>query len=121
MFQIDDETLEKLNAVEKEAYASGNSTATRWSSSSQSQVKRSSFAGVAPRDVITIEDDEDEGDDKENFPVPTRHVRRRTEEDGMGGFSGGRPGGSQRARQPNRPVVLAKTASAVIDLSGDSD
>ena len=120
MFQIDDETLEKLNAVEKEAYA-GNSTTTRWPPSIQSQAKGSSSVAVASRDIITIEDDDDEGDDKENFPVPTRHVRRRTEEDGMGGFSGGRPGGSQRVRHPNRPIVLAKTASAVIDLSGDSD
>ena len=119
MFQIDDETLEKLNAVEKEAYAGGN--AARWSSSIQSQEKCSSSTAVASRDVITIDDDEEEGDDKENFPVPTRHVRQRTEEDRMGGFGGGRPGGSQRARQPNRPIILAKTASAVIDLSGDSD
>ena len=117
MFEIDDEALEKLDAVEKEAYASGNGTRSK---SSQPQANCSSSVAVASRDVITIEDDEDEGDDKENFPVPTRHVRRRTE-DGVGEFSGSGPGGSQRARQPNRPIVLAKTVSAIIDLSGDSD
>ncbi|KAF5382007.1 hypothetical protein D9615_004446 [Tricholomella constricta] len=65
-------------------------------------------------DVITIDDDSDE-DDKENLPVPTRHVRRRF--DG-GGMSQGTA--NQRARDPGRPIVLARSASDVIDVS-DSD
>ncbi|KAG6856895.1 hypothetical protein H0H87_012476 [Tephrocybe sp. NHM501043] len=74
-----------------------------------------SLAGSGPNagestdhNVIEIDSDED---DKENTPVPTRHVRRRV----GGGLAQGNRGG-----QTGRPVVLAKTAEDIVELS-DSD
>ncbi|KAF8150793.1 hypothetical protein B0H34DRAFT_152469 [Crassisporium funariophilum] len=83
--------------------------------------------------VIDIDDsDEDEdmlgADDKENEPVATRHVRRRTVAEDRGLDSGvlGRAFSSQAwpisqsQRTDGRPVVLATNPGDVLDLS-DSD
>lgn len=113
--QIDEETLEKLAAAEKEAYAGGYRVGTMPSSSlARSDMKTLSSAPGRSQitDVITIEDDEDEGYDKENIPVPTRHVRRRIEENATSGSTN--RGGKAK------PIVLAKFESDVIDIS-DSD
>ncbi|KAH9481602.1 RecQ-mediated genome instability protein 1 [Psilocybe cubensis] len=73
-------------------------------------------------DVIEINDsDEDvlEADDKENAPVATRHVRRRTD-------TNSRPSRSQSHRsqntlkKPGQPIVLATNPDDIIDIS-DSD
>lgn len=130
---FDPKFLEVLDTAEKEAYdrimvppsssalpsTSGSSDKSRSSTATQLSTSRSVTQAI---EVITIEDEDDNGDaeDKENVPVPTRHVRRRTDEDGRGRLSARVLSGSQRARDPGRPTILAKTASAVIDLS-DSD
>ena len=75
---------------------------------------RDTLALSAPLEVITINSDDDlmSTEDKENVPVPTRHVRRRTEDD-WEGFGGG--GLSQR--RDGRPVVLARSPNDIIDLT----
>ena len=128
---FDPKFLEGLDTIEKEAY----NRITAPPSSALLSISRSSdkscssavalpsmgISAIQTTEVITIEDDEDgDADDKENVPVPTRHVRRRTEADGRGGLGARALSGSQRSRDPARPTILAKTASAVIDLS-DSD
>ena len=73
-------------------------------------------------DVIEIDDSDEEmleADDKENQPVPTRHVRRRTE-DGIAGPAFALPSQprSQRMSQKSkRPVILATNPEDIIDLS----
>ncbi|KAF8071838.1 hypothetical protein FPV67DRAFT_1667295 [Lyophyllum atratum] len=89
---------------------SGSSAVGARSQSSVMAVERNAT------DVIIIEDDSD-AEDKENVPVPTRHVRRRM---AGGSASQGSGSGSQRARGPERPVVSAAAAADIIDLS-DSD
>jgi RecQ-mediated genome instability protein 1 len=122
---LDPEFLAGLDTVEREAYSRTEKMVTAPSAMSSRPGSlalggrsQSSALGGRPAtsrnagpaiDVITIEDDED---DKENFPVPTRHVRRRTDD------GGGPP--SQRARDDGRPIILARAASDVIELS-DSD
>ena len=129
---FDPKFLEGVDAVEKEAYnrimgpplSSGlrsisvSNDKSRSSTTAPTSTGRSVTQAI---EVITIDDD-DEGDaeDKENVPVPTRHVRRRTEDDGRGALGARALTGSQRSRDPGRPTILAKTPSAVIDLS-DSD
>ncbi|KDR78871.1 hypothetical protein GALMADRAFT_137857 [Galerina marginata CBS 339.88] len=84
-------------------------------------------------EIIEIDDSDDdmilEADDKENEPVATRHVRRRTEDDGneAGVSSRSSTFASQiRSKPPmlsqktGRPIVLATNADDIIDLS-DSD
>lgn len=131
---LDPVFLARLDTVEREAYSrtekilpAPSTTSSRSGSlalGGQSQTSAVGVRSAASRnagqviDVIIIEDDEEE-DDKENSPVPTRHVRRRTEDRG-GGFGIRGPPPSQRAREPGRPAILARTASDVIELS-DSD
>ena len=74
-------------------------------------------------DVIEIDDSDEEmlePDDKENQPVPTRHVRRRTE-DGIAGpaFSlpSAQPQSQRTSQKSKRPVVLATNPEDIIDLS----
>lgn len=123
---MDEEMLESIAAAEKEAYTSKGRIGVIPPSSDAAA--RSSSSTINPRspphisqgpvvDVITIDDDDTDSDryDKENVPVPTRHVRRRTEDRGRGGL-----GGSQRAREAGRPVILARRESDVINIS-DSD
>lgn len=73
-------------------------------------------------DVIEIDDSDDEifeADDKENAPVATRHVRRRTDPDTQPSQSQNH--GSQNTRKKTgQPVVLATNPDDIIDLS-DSD
>jgi len=68
----------------------------------------------APLEVITIDSDDDpmSAEDKENVPVPTRHVRRRTEDD-WEGFSGG----GLTQRRDGRPVVLATNPNDILVLT----
>lgn len=131
---LDPVFLARVDAVERDAYSrtekilpAPSATSSRSGSlalGGQSQMSAVGVRSASSRnagqviDVITIEDDEDE-DDKENSPVPTRHVRRRTEDRG-GGFGIRGPPPTQRAREPGRPAILARTASDVIELS-DSD
>jgi RecQ-mediated genome instability protein 1 len=129
---FDPKFLEGLDTVEKEAYdriVPPPSSALTFNPESSDKSRSSTAASPSTGrsigqviDVITIDEDDDgDAEDKENVPVPTRHVRRRTEDDVRGGRQGTRTlSGSQRARNPGRPTILAKTASAVIDLS-DSD
>jgi RecQ-mediated genome instability protein 1 len=129
---FDPKFLEGLDTVEKEAYDRivvppssalvSNSESSDKSCSSTAALPSTGRSVNQAIDVITIdEDDSGDAEDKENVPVPTRHVRRRTEDDVRGDGLGTRAlSGSQRARNPGRPIILAKTASAVIDLS-DSD
>jgi len=130
---LDPKLLEVLDTAEKEAYdrmlahspssalvsGSGSSDRPRSSTVALPSTGRNIAQGI---EIINIEDDDENEDaeDKENVPVPKRHVRRRTEDDGRGGLDARVLSGSQRARDPGRPTILAKTASAVIDLS-DSD
>ena len=68
-------------------------------------------------DVIEIDDSDEEmleADDKENKPVPTRHVRRRTE-DGIAGPAF--PSQQRTSQKSKRPVVLASNPEDIIDLS----
>ncbi|GLB40320.1 putative recQ mediated genome instability protein [Lyophyllum shimeji] len=104
--------LDAIDALNTNTSVAAPPTSTIGSSSLSGSSAR--HVKSATMDVITIEDDSD-ADDKENHPAPTRHVRRRTEDMSQASRSG-----SQRARDPNRPIVLAKTASAIINLS-DSD
>jgi RecQ-mediated genome instability protein 1 len=73
-------------------------------------------------DVIEIDDSDEEmleADDKENQPVPTRHVRRRTE-DGIAGPAftlPSQPQSQRMSQKSKRPVVLATNPEDIIDLS----
>jgi RecQ-mediated genome instability protein 1 len=112
---------------EAEASADRSAPATTFSSSSGlgsswSAVGRKT-GGVATRDtpalsapleVITIDSDDDltSAEDKENVPVPTRHVRRRTE-DGWEGLGGG----GLTQRREGRPVVLATNPDDILVLT----
>ncbi|KAG5651361.1 hypothetical protein H0H81_008930 [Sphagnurus paluster] len=114
-FMFDNDMLAGLDAIEA---LNSTTSLPLPTTGSSSRTSSSMVEGGTRRalDVITIEDDSD-GDDKENLPVPTRHVRRRFD-GGSGNGSGMSQGSaSQRARDPGRPVVLARTASDVIDLS----
>ncbi|KAF9456620.1 hypothetical protein BDZ94DRAFT_1275214 [Collybia nuda] len=125
--ELDPDFLERLDRVEKEAYGhaekvppasfteSSRADSSALSGRSQTFVVVQSQISEPVIDVITIEDDEEEGD-KENSPVPTRHVRRRTE-DVSGEVISPEPATSQRTREPGRPVILARTPSDVIELS----
>ena len=126
---FDPKFLEGLDTIEKEAYnrmtapppSSALPSTSGSSNNSTMALPSTGKSTIQAIEVITIEDDEDgDAEDKENVPVPTRHVRRRTGDDGSGGLGTRVLSGSQRSRDPGRPTILAKTASAVIDLS-DSD
>ena len=127
--------LEDLAKVEKAALSSGGSVPSSHVSSDPVQAPigalpaRSSPASVKapPSEVIEIDDSDDEmlgNDDKENEPVATRHVRRRTE-DAENPFlsSPGQPSTilSQKrmpmSQKTGKPVILAKKQSDIIDLS----
>lgn len=74
-----------------------------------------------PAHVIEIEDSDDEMeelDDKENEPVPTRHVRRRLEHSKAPEASG--VSLQTQLSQKGRPIILATNPDDIIDLS-DSD
>lgn len=74
---------------------------------------RDTLALSAPLEVISIDSDDDlmSTEDKENVPVPTRHVRRRTEDD-WEGFGGG-----PSQRRDRRPVILATNPDDILDLT----
>lgn len=101
------------------ASASGSGTSSSYVMFDKKMTVGKSDRSSAPAptqilDVIEINDsDEDmyEAEDKENQPVPTRHVRQRMGDNREG------PALSQRT---GRPVILAKNPEDVIDLS-DSD
>jgi RecQ-mediated genome instability protein 1 len=125
---FDPKFLEGLDTIEKEAYnrmtapppSSALPSTSGSSDTSTTALPSTGKSTIQAVEVITIEDEDGDAEDKENVPVPTRHVRRRTEDDGRGGLGARVLNGSQRSRDPGRPTILAKTASAVIDLS-DSD
>ncbi|KAG6853981.1 hypothetical protein C0991_011844 [Blastosporella zonata] len=109
---FDNNMIADLDAIEKEAFNGAPrpaSTAGRGSSALGASTG-GGVAGGAELNVIEIDSDED---DKENTPVPTRHVRRRV----GGGQSQGFWGSQARSGQP---VILAKTEEDIIELS-DSD
>ncbi|KAF8638280.1 hypothetical protein AX17_002301 [Amanita inopinata Kibby_2008] len=107
-FFMNQEFLESLDRVEMQALhaaSTSNGAAPSPSSISASTLLDTRTKTLAAQDVIDIADDE-EGEDKENIPVATRHVRRRTE------F-----GGSDLEPELGAKPVLS---GDVIDLS-DSD
>jgi RecQ-mediated genome instability protein 1 len=132
---FDAELLRGLDMIEKEAYANAarmemipsppSAIASISGSSSCSGIgKPQSFAVPTTRstaqavEVITIEDDNENGnaEDKENVPVPTRHVRRRTDNNDQDGSAGLR---RQKARETGKPTLSITSASSIIDLSDD--
>ena len=85
--------------------------------------KPTSEPATQASDVIEIDDSDEEmleADDKENQPVPTRHVRRRTE-DGIAGpafpLPSAQPRSQRMSQKSKRPVVLAINPEDIIDLS----
>ncbi|KAJ3515428.1 hypothetical protein NLJ89_g1768 [Agrocybe chaxingu] len=132
----DAEFLENLNEVEQKALgrtsiAPPSSTLSMpggGQASTDSSTLASSRTPSSPMrtgEVIEIDDSDEEmfADDKENEPVATRHVRRRTEENEdifrsratLG--SGARSQGPALSQKTGRPIVLATSLSDVIDLS----
>ena len=99
-FYIDQALLESLDRADMEARRISNEPMPNPPPSTAGSTSIPYSNGAHSRNVIEIADDDD-CDDKENIPVATRHVRRRTDTD--------RAQGSQ-------PV----TSRDVIDLS-DSD
>lgn len=99
-FYIDQALLESLDRADMEARRISNEPMPNLPPSTAGSTSIPYSNGAHSRNVIEIADDDD-CDDKENIPVATRHVRRRTDTD--------RTQGSQ-------PV----TSRDVIDLS-DSD
>jgi len=100
--EIDDAFLADLDQVEREAMnanpppasASGSGSTLGVASSSTVGTSSSLSGGRSVIDVITIDDDEEE-DEKENVPLPQRHVKRRVGGRGLGGGS----------RLPNTDVI----------------
>jgi RecQ-mediated genome instability protein 1 len=90
MMLMDDAALEELDLIEVGVSSavgpSGHSTSTGPASSSllgsvvvparrEEQIQETHVES----DIIVIDSEDDEGD-KENMPIPTRHVRRRTQQ-----------------------------------------
>jgi RecQ-mediated genome instability protein 1 len=78
--------------------------------------KPASEVATKASDVIEIDDSDEEmleADDKENQPVPTRHVRRRTEA-GIAGPAFTQHRSQRLTQKPKGPVVLADD---IIDIS----
>lgn len=125
---VDQKVLEKVNVDSSEVSKARNTMSSGIASITSSSVVSASRTTVPvpsrmPVDVIEIDDsdeDMDDAEDKENQPVPARHVRQRMSNDTQAVGRGFGLAGPPLSQRTGRPVVLATNADDIIDLS-DSD